>query len=188
MSFWPMSRRQLVAGSQVLPLPEQDPCHAAYENSNDLWHPEFQGSASPCTKALGVPTCGGWGPSSCGFKEKRGVLVLDPRLLQFGRPSSSVPALASSPAVSISDVDTVREGHESELLRNLAEEFPLEQGFTIVFHGRRSNLDLVANSVEEAQIWMQGLQLLVDFVTSMDQQERLDQYQQDGVRAGSTGH
>ncbi|XP_019493771.1 PREDICTED: 1-phosphatidylinositol 4,5-bisphosphate phosphodiesterase delta-4 isoform X2 [Hipposideros armiger] len=80
----------------------------------------------------------------------------------------------AKPSFSISDVETVREGHESELLRSLAEEFPLEQGFTVVFHGRRSNLDLVANSVEEAQIWMQGLQLLVDFVTSMDQQERLD--------------
>nr|KAF6450886.1 phospholipase C delta 4 [Molossus molossus] len=81
----------------------------------------------------------------------------------------------SKASFSISDVETVRNSHESELLRSLAEEFPLEHGFTIVFHGRRSNLDLVANSVEEAQIWMQGLQLLVDFVTSMDQQEWLDQ-------------
>ncbi|XP_054441634.1 1-phosphatidylinositol 4,5-bisphosphate phosphodiesterase delta-4 isoform X2 [Pteronotus mesoamericanus] len=85
---------------------------------------------------------------------------------------------------SISDVETVRKGHESELLRSLAEEFPLEQGFTIVFHGRRANLDLVANSAEEAQIWMQGLQLLVDFVTSMDQQERLDQWLSDWFQRG----
>ncbi|KFO20178.1 1-phosphatidylinositol-4,5-bisphosphate phosphodiesterase delta-4 [Fukomys damarensis] len=88
------------------------------------------------------------------------------------------------PSFSISDVETVRKGHDSELLRGLAEEFPLEQGFTVVFHGRRSNLDLVANSVEEAQTWTQGLQLLVDLVTSMDQQERLDQYQQVGARRG----
>ncbi|XP_015419106.1 PREDICTED: 1-phosphatidylinositol 4,5-bisphosphate phosphodiesterase delta-4 isoform X3 [Myotis davidii] len=85
---------------------------------------------------------------------------------------------------SISDVETVRNGHESELLRSLAEEFPLEQGFTIVFHGRRSNLDLVANNVEEAQIWMKGLQLLVDFVTNMDQQERLDQWLSDWFQRG----
>ncbi|XP_016052298.1 PREDICTED: 1-phosphatidylinositol 4,5-bisphosphate phosphodiesterase delta-4 [Miniopterus natalensis] len=85
---------------------------------------------------------------------------------------------------SISDVETVRNGHQSELLRSLAEEFPLEQGFTIVFHGRRPNLDLVANSVEEAQIWMQGLQLLVDFVTNMDQQERLDQWLSDWFLRG----
>lgn len=79
-------------------------------------------------------------------------------------------------------METIRKGHDSELLRYLEEEFPLEQGFTIVFHGRRPNLDLVANSVEEAQIWMRGLQLLVDLVTSMDHQEQLDQYQPDGGR------
>lgn len=79
-------------------------------------------------------------------------------------------------------METVRKGHESELLRYLVEEFPLEQGFTIVFHGRRRNLDLVANSVEEAQMWMRGLQLLVDLVASMNNQEQLEQYQPDGVR------
>ncbi|XP_012920922.1 1-phosphatidylinositol 4,5-bisphosphate phosphodiesterase delta-4 isoform X3 [Heterocephalus glaber] len=88
------------------------------------------------------------------------------------------------PSFSISDVETVRKGHDSELLRGLAEDFPLEQGFTVVFHGRRSNLDLVANSVEEAQTWMQGLQLLVDLVTSMDQQERLDQWLSDWFQRG----
>lgn len=82
-------------------------------------------------------------------------------------------------------METIRKGHDSELLRNLMEEFPLEQGFTIVFHGRRPNLDLVASSVEEAQIWMRGLQLLVDLVASMDHQEQLDQYQPDDVRVSA---
>ncbi|XP_040609253.1 1-phosphatidylinositol 4,5-bisphosphate phosphodiesterase delta-4 isoform X3 [Mesocricetus auratus] len=82
----------------------------------------------------------------------------------------------AKPTFSISDVETIRKGHDSELLRCLTEEFPLEQGFTIVFHGRRPNLDLVANSVEEAQIWMRGLQLLVDLVTSLNYQEQLDQW------------
>lgn len=89
---------------------------------------------------------------------------------------------ASFLAVSISDVERIRKGQDSELLRYLVEEFPLEQGFTVVFHGRRPNLDLVANSVEEAQIWMRGLQLLVDLVASMDHQEQMDQYQPDGAR------
>lgn len=104
------------------------------------------------------------------------------------RPLSSMLPPASFLAVSISDVERIRKGQDSELLRYLVEEFPLEQGFTIVFHGRRPNLDLVANSVEEAQIWMRGLQLLVDLVASMDHQEQLDQYQPDGamVWAGVT--
>ncbi|XP_074255122.1 1-phosphatidylinositol 4,5-bisphosphate phosphodiesterase delta-4 isoform X5 [Saimiri boliviensis] len=91
---------------------------------------------------------------------------------------------SAKPSFSISDVDTIRNGHDSELLRSLAEELPLEQGFTIVFHGRGSNLDLVANSVEEAQIWMRGLQLLVDLVTNMDHQERLDQWLSDWFQRG----
>ncbi|XP_038196396.1 1-phosphatidylinositol 4,5-bisphosphate phosphodiesterase delta-4 isoform X2 [Arvicola amphibius] len=90
----------------------------------------------------------------------------------------------AKPTFSISDVETIRKGHDSELLRNLMEEFPLEQGFTIVFHGRRPNLDLVANSVEEAQIWMRGLELLVDLVASMDYQEQLDQWVSEWFQRG----
>nr|XP_048314979.1 1-phosphatidylinositol 4,5-bisphosphate phosphodiesterase delta-4 isoform X2 [Myodes glareolus] len=90
----------------------------------------------------------------------------------------------AKPTFSISDVETIRKGHDSELLRNLIEEFPLEQGFTIVFHGRRPNLDLVADSAEEAQIWMRGLQLLVDLVASMDHQEQLDQWVREWFQRG----
>ncbi|XP_076406183.1 1-phosphatidylinositol 4,5-bisphosphate phosphodiesterase delta-4 isoform X6 [Peromyscus maniculatus bairdii] len=90
----------------------------------------------------------------------------------------------AKPTFSISDVETIRKGHDSELLRYLVDEFPLEQGFTIVFHGRRPNLDLVANSVEEAQIWMRGLQLLVDLVASMNYQEQLDQWVREWFQRG----
>ncbi|NWX92148.1 PLCD4 phosphodiesterase, partial [Nothoprocta pentlandii] len=65
-------------------------------------------------------------------------------------------------AFSISDVETVREGHQSEVLQSLAEEFPAERCFTIVFYGRRGNLDLIAGSAEEAQCWIQGLRQLVE--------------------------
>ncbi|XP_074823114.1 1-phosphatidylinositol 4,5-bisphosphate phosphodiesterase delta-4 [Natator depressus] len=77
---------------------------------------------------------------------------------------------------SISDVETVREGHQSEVLQSLAEEFPPEHCFTVVFHGRHGNLDLIAGSPEEAQCWVQGLRRLVEIVTKMDQQEKMDQW------------
>ncbi|XP_060119277.1 1-phosphatidylinositol 4,5-bisphosphate phosphodiesterase delta-4 [Heteronotia binoei] len=79
-------------------------------------------------------------------------------------------------AFSVSDVETVREGHQSEVLQSLAEEFPPELCFTIVFHGRRGNLDLIAGTAEEAQCWIQGLRRLVDVVTNMDQKEKIDQW------------
>lgn len=84
-------------------------------------------------------------------------------------------SLPSAP-VSISDVETVREGHQSEVLQSLAEEFPPERCFTIVFYGRRGNLDLIAGSAEEAQCWVQGLRQLIEVATSMDQREKIDQY------------
>ncbi|XP_033016844.1 1-phosphatidylinositol 4,5-bisphosphate phosphodiesterase delta-4 isoform X2 [Lacerta agilis] len=79
-------------------------------------------------------------------------------------------------AFSVSDVETVREGHQSEVLQSLAEEFPAECCFTVVFHGRRNNLDLIASSAEEAQCWIQGLRRLVQIVTNMDQKEKMDQW------------
>ncbi|NWU95027.1 PLCD4 phosphodiesterase, partial [Upupa epops] len=65
-------------------------------------------------------------------------------------------------AFCISDVEMVREGHQSEVLQSLAEEFPAECCFTIVFYGRRGNLDLIASSAEEAQCWIQGLRQLIE--------------------------
>ncbi|XP_019146092.2 1-phosphatidylinositol 4,5-bisphosphate phosphodiesterase delta-4 isoform X1 [Corvus cornix cornix] len=82
-------------------------------------------------------------------------------------------------AFSISDVETVREGHQSEVLQSVAEEFPPERCFTIVFYGRRGNLDLIAGSAEEAQCWVQGLRQLIEVATTMDQREKIDQWIRD---------
>ncbi|XP_077304009.1 1-phosphatidylinositol 4,5-bisphosphate phosphodiesterase delta-4 [Lithobates pipiens] len=77
---------------------------------------------------------------------------------------------------SISDIETVRDGHQSEVLQSIADEFQPELCFTIVFHGRRGNLDLIANTPEEAQCWIQGLERLIETVKNMDQKELLDQW------------
>lgn len=78
--------------------------------------------------------------------------------------------------VSISDVETVREGHQSEVLLSIADEFPPDRCFTLVFRGRRGNLDLVAESAEEAQSWVNGVRKLIKNLENMDQREKLDQY------------
>ncbi|XP_077129307.1 1-phosphatidylinositol 4,5-bisphosphate phosphodiesterase delta-4 isoform X1 [Ranitomeya variabilis] len=77
---------------------------------------------------------------------------------------------------SISDIETVREGHQSEILQSIADEFESELCFTIVFFGRRANLDLVASTVEDAQCWIHGLEKLMETVRNMDQKEILDQW------------
>ncbi|XP_068102147.1 1-phosphatidylinositol 4,5-bisphosphate phosphodiesterase delta-4 [Hyperolius riggenbachi] len=77
---------------------------------------------------------------------------------------------------SISDIETVRDGHQSEVLQSIADEFQPALCFTIVFYGRRGNLDLIANTPEEAQGWIQGLEKLIEAVKNMDQKELLDQW------------
>ncbi|KAK2906340.1 1-phosphatidylinositol 4,5-bisphosphate phosphodiesterase delta-4 isoform X2 [Channa argus] len=77
---------------------------------------------------------------------------------------------------SVAEVEAVREGHQSELLLSIAEEFPADLCFTLVFHGRQGNLDLVADSPEEAQAWIQGVRKLIYKVETMDEKERLDQW------------
>ncbi|XP_078408839.1 1-phosphatidylinositol 4,5-bisphosphate phosphodiesterase delta-4-like isoform X2 [Cetorhinus maximus] len=77
---------------------------------------------------------------------------------------------------SISDIETVREGHQSEILQCIAEQFTPDRCFTVVFRGRRGNLDLVADSAQEAGHWIQGLRKLIENVKNMDQKEKLDQY------------
>lgn len=80
---------------------------------------------------------------------------------------------------SIADLETVREGHQSELLLSVREEFPSEQCFTLVFHGRQGTLDLVAESETEAKSWVQGLRKLIHKSQNMDGKERLDQWVRD---------
>uniref|UniRef100_A0A674AGU5 Phosphoinositide phospholipase C n=1 Tax=Salmo trutta TaxID=8032 RepID=A0A674AGU5_SALTR len=77
---------------------------------------------------------------------------------------------------SVSDVETVREGHQSEVLLSIADEFPPDRCFTLVFRGRRGNLDLVADSADEAQSWIKGMRKLIENLENMGESEKLDQW------------
>ncbi|XP_030604825.1 1-phosphatidylinositol 4,5-bisphosphate phosphodiesterase delta-4 isoform X1 [Archocentrus centrarchus] len=77
---------------------------------------------------------------------------------------------------SVNDVEAVREGHQSEVLLSIADEFPPNRCFTLVFRGRRGNLDLVAESAEEAQSWIRGMRKLIENVENMGEREKLDQW------------
>uniref|UniRef100_A0A8C6LR84 Phosphoinositide phospholipase C n=1 Tax=Nothobranchius furzeri TaxID=105023 RepID=A0A8C6LR84_NOTFU len=76
----------------------------------------------------------------------------------------------------LNDVEAIREGHQSEVLLSIADEFPADRCFTLVFRSRRSNLDLVAESAEEAQSWIKGMRKLIESLENMGEREKLDQY------------
>ncbi|KAA8588377.1 hypothetical protein FQN60_001571 [Etheostoma spectabile] len=69
-------------------------------------------------------------------------------------------------------------GH-STFLQSTAEEFPAELCFTLVFHGRHGNLDLVARTPEEAKAWIEGVRKLIHKAQTMDEKERQDQWVRD---------
>ncbi|XP_056287426.1 1-phosphatidylinositol 4,5-bisphosphate phosphodiesterase delta-4 isoform X2 [Pseudoliparis swirei] len=83
---------------------------------------------------------------------------------------------------SVSDVEAIRDGHQSEVLLSLADEFPADRCFTLVFRGRRGNLDLVAESAEEAQSWIRGMRTLIETQENMGEREKLDQWIGDWFR------
>uniref|UniRef100_A0A674BW76 Phosphoinositide phospholipase C n=1 Tax=Salmo trutta TaxID=8032 RepID=A0A674BW76_SALTR len=62
---------------------------------------------------------------------------------------------------SIDDVDSVRKGRQSEGLQKHTEAHVEDLCFSIIFKGRRRNLDLVAASVEEARQWVNGLEKIL---------------------------
>ncbi|KAJ6636879.1 hypothetical protein lerEdw1_013937, partial [Lerista edwardsae] len=77
---------------------------------------------------------------------------------------------------SILHIESVREGCQSEGLRKFGGSFPEAQCFTIVFRGKRKNLDLAARCIDEAQCWVRGLTKLMARAEAMSQREKLEQY------------
>ncbi|XP_027766602.1 1-phosphatidylinositol 4,5-bisphosphate phosphodiesterase delta-3-like, partial [Empidonax traillii] len=82
----------------------------------------------------------------------------------------------SPQSFSVTHIEGVREGHQSEGLRKHGAAFPERHCFTLVFKGRRKNLDLAARSEEHARHWVQGLAKLMGRLQAMSQMEKLDHW------------
>ncbi|NXS76515.1 PLCD3 phosphodiesterase, partial [Pandion haliaetus] len=82
----------------------------------------------------------------------------------------------SQQSFSVMHIEGVREGHQSEGLRKYGAAFPERHCFTLVFKGKRKNLDLAAQGEEDARHWVQGLTKLMGRLQAMSQPEKLDQY------------
>ncbi|XP_067168311.1 1-phosphatidylinositol 4,5-bisphosphate phosphodiesterase delta-3 isoform X2 [Apteryx mantelli] len=83
---------------------------------------------------------------------------------------------------SVMHIEGVREGYQSEGLRKYGASFPERHCFTIVFKGKRKNLDLAARGEEDARHWVQGLNKLIARVDTMSQREKLDHWIHDMLR------
>ncbi|XP_073533872.1 1-phosphatidylinositol 4,5-bisphosphate phosphodiesterase delta-1 isoform X1 [Phyllobates terribilis] len=77
---------------------------------------------------------------------------------------------------SIDDVEDVRPGHETEGMKRFASDVPSDRCFSIIFKGQRKNLDLIANSNEEAAHWTEGLNKVLQNSRAMSQKQKLQHW------------
>nr|XP_047903757.1 1-phosphatidylinositol 4,5-bisphosphate phosphodiesterase delta-3 isoform X3 [Anser cygnoides] len=106
-------------------------------------------------------------------KERLYRLQEDGMTVWFERRFRRAP---SKQIFSVMHIEGVRQGHQSEGLRKYGGSFPERHCFTIVFKGKRKNLDLAARGEEDAQHWVQGLTKLMARLQAMNQREKLDHW------------
>ncbi|XP_056451897.1 1-phosphatidylinositol 4,5-bisphosphate phosphodiesterase delta-1b isoform X2 [Gadus chalcogrammus] len=82
----------------------------------------------------------------------------------------------SNPAFSIEDISAVRPGRHSEGLQKYTEEQVGPRCFSIIFKGRRKNLDLIASSEEEARRWVVGLEKVITSTKGLDRQVKTEHW------------
>lgn len=79
-------------------------------------------------------------------------------------------------SVSVDEISGVRMGRQSEGLRKYTEEQVEGRCFSIMFKGRRKNLDLIASSEEEARKWVNSLEKIISNLNNLTCQQKTEQY------------
>ncbi|XP_051959147.1 1-phosphatidylinositol 4,5-bisphosphate phosphodiesterase delta-3-A [Xyrauchen texanus] len=110
------------------------------------------------------------------WQRKRMLKLQDDGITVWCESNKSSSKAKSQQSFTVTDVECVREGCQSETLRNLAGSLREEQCLTIVFKGGRKSLDLQCATKEEAQRWVRGIRTLQGRVNNMTQKEKLDHW------------
>uniref|UniRef100_A0A7N8Y9D9 Phosphoinositide phospholipase C n=1 Tax=Mastacembelus armatus TaxID=205130 RepID=A0A7N8Y9D9_9TELE len=110
------------------------------------------------------------------WQKSRNLRLLEDGLTVWCESTKSSPRAKAQQTFAVTEVECVREGCQSEALRQLSGSVPENRCFTVVFKGGRKSLDLLCPCKEEAQCWVRGLRTLKELVANMTQKEKLDQY------------
>uniref|UniRef100_A0A8C8JY04 Phosphoinositide phospholipase C n=1 Tax=Oncorhynchus tshawytscha TaxID=74940 RepID=A0A8C8JY04_ONCTS len=110
------------------------------------------------------------------WQKSRSLRLLEDGVTVWCESTKSSRKAKAQQTFSVTEVECVREGCQSEALRRLSGSVPENQCFTVVFRGARKSLDLLCPCEEEARRWVQGIRTLKERVANMTQKEKLDQY------------
>ncbi|XP_016334803.1 1-phosphatidylinositol 4,5-bisphosphate phosphodiesterase delta-1-like [Sinocyclocheilus anshuiensis] len=73
-------------------------------------------------------------------------------------------------------MDSVRYGRQTEGLQKYTDSSADDRCFSIIFKGRRKNLDLIASSKEEAKRWVSGLEKVMTGMHSLNRQQNSEHW------------
>ncbi|KAK2815469.1 hypothetical protein Q5P01_025936 [Channa striata] len=110
------------------------------------------------------------------WQKRRTLKLLEDGITVWCQSHKTSTRAKEQQSFSVMDVECVREGCQSETLRQMAGSVPENSCLTVVFKGPRKSLDLVCHSQQEAQNWSRGIRKLQERVDNMTQKEKLDQY------------
>uniref|UniRef100_A0A8K9V3R4 Phosphoinositide phospholipase C n=1 Tax=Oncorhynchus mykiss TaxID=8022 RepID=A0A8K9V3R4_ONCMY len=110
------------------------------------------------------------------WQKSRRLRLLEDGVTVWCESTKSSRKAKAQQTFSVTEVECVREGCQSEALRRLSGSVPENQCFTVVFRGARKSLDLLCPCEEEARHWVRGIRTLKERVANMTQKEKLDQY------------
>ncbi|XP_056155267.1 1-phosphatidylinositol 4,5-bisphosphate phosphodiesterase delta-1a isoform X2 [Lampris incognitus] len=82
----------------------------------------------------------------------------------------------SNQTFSIDDIDSLRKGRQSEGLQKYTEPSLEDRCFSIIFKGRKKNLDLMAASAEEAKQWVNGLEKVISNMRNLSRQQKSEHW------------
>ncbi|XP_078146865.1 1-phosphatidylinositol 4,5-bisphosphate phosphodiesterase delta-3-A-like [Centroberyx gerrardi] len=108
------------------------------------------------------------------WQKRRTLKLLDDGVTVWCQSHKTSSRAKEQQSFSITEVECVREGCQSEMLRRVAGSVPEDRCFTVVFKGPRKSLDLLCQSQEEARHWARGIRTLQERVENMTQKEKLD--------------
>ncbi|XP_053472030.1 1-phosphatidylinositol 4,5-bisphosphate phosphodiesterase delta-3-A isoform X2 [Ictalurus furcatus] len=110
------------------------------------------------------------------WQKQRGFRLLEDCVTVWCESSKTSRKAKRRQSFCVTEVECVREGCQSECLRQLGDSVSESRCFTLVFRGGRKSLDLYCSSPEEAQCWVRGIRTLKDRVGNMSQKEKLDHW------------
>ncbi|XP_069373460.1 1-phosphatidylinositol 4,5-bisphosphate phosphodiesterase delta-3-A [Paralichthys olivaceus] len=110
------------------------------------------------------------------WQKRRTLKLLEDGVTVWCQSQKTSSRAKEQQSFSVLEVECVREGCQSEMLRQLGGSVPEGRCLTVVFKGPRKSLDLLCQSQEEAQHWARGIRKLQGRVENMSQKEKLDHW------------